>query len=474
MKLYTVLLFTLFAFLLLVPAVAADFAVKTRQNVVLFGDSITAMGDYGQLMQDMIDEKYPERRIRVLSHGSHGDTVHGSLKRVETDVIRWRPSWVLINFGINDCGRYTTEEFITHYENLINRVYRDTDAQVGVVSPVYQDHDTANPRLEEYVVALRALAKKYDARYIPVYEETKRLRPTLPKGVMYAADGTHPNRIGYWIFAETILKALNYPLPRTLRTVDVPARRTNRAQSDELAGTTFRLDLPMPLQIRLTNPPLQAGTAVRAPKPIVLDGKLNEWNLGKPMLLTGHEQLSWGVMSWARDHFQANGYACYTDEALYFAIDVDDSVVRNTARPEMTLVERDFVELCLDGRPAIERAKAPWVGFINGKNICQYVLTPASPEIPQGQVLMGNGDKGMLDGITVASAPTNRGYVIECRLPAKYVPDGLKPGTAVGFDFTVTNEDRYDRYLSAIALRWSGSTWSAFHTREFGTLTLAE
>jgi len=456
------------------PIRAADFLLGPHQNVVIFGDSITANGEYGQIMQELIDQRYPERQVNILPRGAAGDTVQRAMGRIEEDVVCWRPALVLINLGINDAGRFSPEEYLTHYETMINRIVRDTGARIGIVSPEYPDKDEeVMPVLREYVTGLQALAKKYDALYIPLYETTRRLRPSLPKGVVYAPDGIHPNRLGYWIFAQTILAALNYPFAKTPLTVEIPARRLSAEMSDALAGTTFTVALPMPLQVTLTNTPLRTVTIARAKKPVTIDGNLDDWDLGAPMRLGEPAQLVSGVMSWPRDKFRARAYACYDDTAWYFAIQVNDSMIINPPKPRH-VVSRDCLEVCLDLRPAEERVARPAEYFWGSKpHIAQFILAPAVGEV-LATAEMGNGDRSLLTGVKVASTQTPFGYQVEFSVPAASFPGALKPGLRIGFDCAAINVDRHDNYAEAQELRWTGSPWSAGSTREFGTMVLGE
>jgi lysophospholipase L1-like esterase len=453
-------------------AVESGFMVGTRDNIVLLGDSITADGHYGQLIQNAVDARYPERQIRVLSRGSHGDTARGALKRVEIDVVQWRPSWVLINFGVNDVGQYTREEFLHHYETLINRISRDTSAKIAIVSPIYQDRDEEAPKMRDLVAGLMELATKYNALYIPVYETARRLRPTLPAGVKYAVDGSHPNAIGYQFFAQTILQAMKFPLDRKILELPVPVGRVAAAGAKNLVGQSFILRLPQPVQVQITAPDLAKGIAKRAAEPIKIDGKLNEWDKSAPMLLGRNEQMVWGVVSWPRDHFRARAYSTYDDDAWYFGIDVEDSVIRGGAMPRF-VVARDCVEVCIDARPQGERVAKPDFIYPNKTQVAQLIVAPATDEVPQAMVYMGNGDKTFIEGTTVASSVTKLGYQIELRVPkAHFANTTLSAGAQIGLDFAVVDVDRDDNYLEANSLRWSGSTASSFSTREFGNLSL--
>lgn len=477
MKIRRILGFCCLLALLCVGAVqAADkdkgFMVGPRENIVLLGDSITADGHYGQFIQNAIDARYPERQIRVLSRGSHGDTARGSLQRLEMDVVQWRPAWVLINFGINDVNSYSPAEFLQIYEALINRISRDTSAKIGIVSPIYQDTDEESPKLREMVAGLAALAKRYDAVYMPVYETTKRLRPTIPAGIAYAPDGTHPNDIGYQIFAQIILQALKFPLDKKPIDLAISTLRVTSNVDKNLAGQNFVLALPQPVRVQITNPFVPEGVAKLAANPIQLDGKLDEWDKSAPMFLGRPNQMVWGVMSWPRDHFGANTYATYDNEAFYFGIDVQDPVVRGGANPRF-VVARDCVEVCLDLRSEADRKENPQFTYVGQRQVSQLIAAPATNEVPQAMLYIGNGDATFIAGATIASSVTSLGYQLELRLPKKnFTGAQLAAGTQVGFDFAVVNVDRDDNYLEATSLRWSGSTASSFSTREFGTLIL--
>ncbi len=446
------------------------FLVGSRENVVLLGDSITADGHYGQIMQDAIDARFPERQIRVLARGLHGDTARGALQRVEADVVQWRPDWVVINFGINDLNQYSREEFLRHYEALINRISRDTTAKIAVVSPIYPDRNEESAKLSSFVAGLSELSQRYKLLYIPVYETAKRLRPTLPAGVKYAPDGIHPNAIGYHILGQTILGAMKFPLER--KTVDLPIswRRVAPNDAGARAQQQFVLALPQPVQVRVSDSALPRGATSRALAPITLDGKLDEWDPKTPLLLERPEQRVWGVLSWPRDHFRARVFTSYDDEAWYFGIDVEDSVVRGALNPR-NVVDRDCIEVCLDLRPEEERKAKPTINYGNERHVAQLILSPASGEEPQAMVRMGTGDATFLEGTTIASSLSKLGYQIELRVPKTHFLNAvISPGTSIGFDVAVVNVDRNARYLEATSLRWSGSTVSSFSTREFGEL----
>ena len=470
--------------LLLILALAAGaqapgFLVGERENIVIFGDSITADGRYAQLVQNYIDAKFSARHIRVISAGSSGDTARGAQRRVETDVVPWRPAWVLINLGINDMGRFTVEEYLHAYEMLMLRIQRDTGAKLGIMSFIYPDHDNANREKEStYVAGLQALATKYQCLYIPCYETFQRIRPTLPKGVKYASDGIHAGPLGYEIFAQSILLALSYPFDGTPLSLNIPLHRLTvweNKDAEQLIGTTFPVSLPNPLQVAITAYQAPKAIAPRATGAMTIDGKLTDWARTHPILLDKPEMQSSGVIRWGYERRTSVAYACYDDAGWYFALEVQTPVVHNT--PQSDGVARDCLELHLDLRTPEARAAAKDSLFLgNGTlRVGQLLFSPATADMPQGWIAMGSGDKQLLEGVVFASSLTNTGYILEIMLPAGHFPaQGLMPGRSYGLDISVDDVDRFSRWSELTMMRWSGSQFSFFSTIEFGAMTLGE
>ena len=454
----------------------ADFRLQSRANVVVFGDSITADATYSQLMQELVDAKYPERHIRFISRGVSGDTVRRALGRLESDVVKNQPDWVLINLGINDMGQFTVEEYLRNYEYLINRILTDTKARVGVISPIFIDKDDERSHAvqAEQIAGLRALCEEYGALYIPANELFAQVRPTMPTGLHYAPDGIHPNRVGYWIFAEAILTAFDFPSDSKGVDVEYPSRRLTVEQSDDWAGKSFDLELPTPLRFKITNPAPVEHTAFAAKKPIVINGKIDDWDQCMPVELNKPEQRTCGIVSWAHDHHAARAMVCWDEGALYVTFVVDDAVVRNN--PGFDVVGRDCVEVILDTRSADEKTKATSSQYTRETaHVAQLIIAPATDAAPETKVDVGGGDLKMADGCQAASSVTGSGYIIELRIPAEKFPAGkITPGTSIGFDLTVNNLDRSDNFQEAVQMRWSGSGWSFFSTREFGVLKIAQ
>ena len=96
---------------------------ESRQPVIAFlGDSVT-QGCYELFMQDgrikpatrasegysskvkeLLELLYPTVPVNIINAGISGDSAFGGLRRLERDVLSYKPDLVVVCFGINDSG----------------------------------------------------------------------------------------------------------------------------------------------------------------------------------------------------------------------------------------------------------------------------------------------------------------------------------------------------------------------------------
>jgi lysophospholipase L1-like esterase len=154
--------------------------LKQGQKLVMIGDSITdcerarprgeglfgAIGKgYVALVEAQLNERYPERRVRVVNMGTSGNTVRDLAARWETDVIELKPDWLSIMIGINDVWRQFDvptiveshvgiEEYEATLEGLISRTKPHVEGLV-LMTPFYIE-----PNKDD---AMRAAMDRYGA-----------------------------------------------------------------------------------------------------------------------------------------------------------------------------------------------------------------------------------------------------------------------------------------------------------------------
>lgn len=173
---------------------SVDYKVSKEATIVAFGDSLTA--GYGSTK----DNDYVTVLSKTIAHpivnlGIPGDTTENALLRVN-QVIDRKPELVIVFLGGNDLLRRVPVD--TTFNNLdkILQAITDSGAKivlVGVPGSVIGD---------KYEKRFEALAKKYNAIYVPQFMSRLIARRE------YMHDAIHPNDEGYKIVAEKIYEKI--------------------------------------------------------------------------------------------------------------------------------------------------------------------------------------------------------------------------------------------------------------------------
>jgi lysophospholipase L1-like esterase len=216
----------------------SDFALKDRDRVVFFGDSITEQRLYTTYIEHYVLTRYPDRRVTFINTGWGGDKVTsndckpcagvGGLARIKRDVIDHRPTVVTLLFGMND-GQYRD------YDPAISKVYEDgltsiireikskTGARIYVMTPTVYDGtrhtpwsktDKYNDVLDRYSEAVKAIAKREELDVIDLHTVTTEALARVKKDhsdYTFVPDGVHPEEDGQLLMAAEILRAWGAP-----------------------------------------------------------------------------------------------------------------------------------------------------------------------------------------------------------------------------------------------------------------------
>src|ERR1035437_521729 len=87
------------------PAPAAEPPLKAGDLVAVCGDSITEQKIYSVFIEDYLLMCQPAATLRTMQFGWGGDTAAGFLRdKVNNDVLRFKPTVMTTNFGMNDGG----------------------------------------------------------------------------------------------------------------------------------------------------------------------------------------------------------------------------------------------------------------------------------------------------------------------------------------------------------------------------------
>lgn len=204
--------------------------IKKDTVFVIQGDSITDAGrkkderqlgsGYARLVHDILMSKYPDYNLTIYNRGVGGDRTEHLVKRWKEDCIDLKPDIVSVLIGVNDmwhgnriCDFIPPEKVEQNLEIVFSQV-KEIGAELIVMEPfllktgsIAENWYDMNEDLYAKVLKIRDVAKKYNARYIPLMGYFT--AATMDKDPsFYSADGVHPTIDGHRFIAEKLLEVL--------------------------------------------------------------------------------------------------------------------------------------------------------------------------------------------------------------------------------------------------------------------------
>ncbi|MBE6546532.1 MAG: GDSL family lipase [Ruminococcaceae bacterium] len=187
-------------------------------KLVFQGDSITDAGrdkrnyhhmgnGYPKYAVEILTESCPEVSFEFINQGISGNRTSQLFDRFYTDALAFEPDVISILIGINDIwhryggGRVATTDaqIETNYRAILERIRRESNAKIVMLSPYLLDCDKVDHMREDLKTVLpivRKLAEEFADVYIPLDELFEEALKTQPEPLFYSADGVHPNANG--------------------------------------------------------------------------------------------------------------------------------------------------------------------------------------------------------------------------------------------------------------------------------------
>lgn len=184
-------------------------------KILFQGDSITDAGrdhrnyhnmgkGYPKYASELLSAAFPETDFEFINFGISGNRTCQLFDRLYTDGIAFQPDVISILIGINDiwhrysAGRIATTDLQieTNYRAILDRLKRETNAKIVILSPYILDAEEVDSMREDLASLLpivRSLAKEYADVYIPLDELFEEAVKTQPSPRYYSDDGVHPN-----------------------------------------------------------------------------------------------------------------------------------------------------------------------------------------------------------------------------------------------------------------------------------------
>lgn len=143
------------------------------------------------------ETQYPKAEFTYINAGIGGTTSQFGVARVETDLLAYRPDFVIVEFGVND---ESTEHFCETYEGLVRKIYdSDTKPAVLLVHNVHYSNG-ANAQIQH-----GKIARHYQ---LPAVSMQSSIYPEVVSGQVpsreITPDDLHPNDAGHELVAKVI------------------------------------------------------------------------------------------------------------------------------------------------------------------------------------------------------------------------------------------------------------------------------
>jgi lysophospholipase L1-like esterase len=252
----------LLCLILLVPLAPGQdgFYLKSADQVVFYGDSITDQRLYTAFVETFVVTRFPRLQVGFVHSGWGGDRVTGGGGgpvdvRLERDVIAYKPTVMTIMLGMND-GRYRAydaEIFNTYasgYRHIIEKVKGALPGiRITAIQPSPYDDVTRAPTFEggynsvlvRYGQYLKELAQQEnltlaDLNTLVVGALEKAKARNAESAARIVPDRVHPGASGHLLMAGALLKAWKAPTTVTSITIDAEAKKVARADNAEVTG----------------------------------------------------------------------------------------------------------------------------------------------------------------------------------------------------------------------------------------------
>lgn len=207
---------------------------KKDDIVIFFGDSITESNktkDEWAIVSDaigngfvnMINSHYylnTDLNLRIINKGTSGDRTFDLIKRIDQDVLSYKPNHVFIMIGINDIWRMfdmpqikdfktNSLEYNKNIEELVTTLLSE-DINVILLTPFYLETNLTNPirkMVDLYNNELRNISLKYNLTLIDLQKSFDKLLNNK-SSFLLSRDLVHVNMMGHTYIKDEILKII--------------------------------------------------------------------------------------------------------------------------------------------------------------------------------------------------------------------------------------------------------------------------
>ena len=203
--------------------------LQKDDRLAICGDSITEQRKYSVLMEAYLTAARPDLHVTVRQYGWSGEQAGGFLRRMDNDVLRFKPTIATTCYGMNDFRYVPQDDAIaaTYRQNQTNvvRKFKEAGARVvlgssGTIHSVPSWVKSAKGTWETLNLALlnfrninievaQAEQVAFADVYWPMLVKGHEARARYGEGFkLEGADGVHPGWAGHVMMATAFLEGL--------------------------------------------------------------------------------------------------------------------------------------------------------------------------------------------------------------------------------------------------------------------------
>jgi lysophospholipase L1-like esterase len=208
-------------------------------RLLSMGDSVTATGDYENMLRMMLARATGNGNIEVVDRSYPGRSVDASLRNFNKDAVGTKPHAVMIMYGLNDQGaNCSLRGYLEQFEWLVKQLRQEIGADLIVLLPtpdisLGRDETEHGPQvlrtvgygtwlkktmLEMNVPVVDTFNALWDGGSVSLDAAAKAMQPLFP--IHYSkpfstmlekdggGDGIHPNALGHLAMAKAVYAQL--------------------------------------------------------------------------------------------------------------------------------------------------------------------------------------------------------------------------------------------------------------------------
>jgi acyl-CoA thioesterase I len=198
------------------PRAAASLKAGALTIVAVGSSSTTGLwvfnseATYPQVMQRELAALRPGTRIEVINSGRIGDTISGTMARLQNDVLAYRPDLVIWQLGTNDVAWGGRADGLKHQIVAGVRALKADGADVILMDLQYAPMVLATSQHQAMQAIIAEVAREERVGLFSRFALMRRsIEAGLPAGALVSWDGLHNSAAGYDCLGRALARAVH-------------------------------------------------------------------------------------------------------------------------------------------------------------------------------------------------------------------------------------------------------------------------